>query len=249
MQTTVDLWFRGEEPLAALSGLPNLSPYPPRVVQLRGGRLLVVPLGGAHDVLSWAIVNGGRRQAFAVVWREVDLSELGPEVDAHALLRQALDDVDLPSAVGLLTGRDVRAFEDITIARDGVQARCVATVGLGNALAVGDPPSALPRAGTINVLCQVSRALSEEALVEASALASEARTAAMLDARRPSPLSDRLATGTGTDCIVVASPATGPRVAYAGKHTSIGSTLGAAVREAVGRGITRWIAEVGCRKP
>ena len=37
------------------------------------------------------------------------------------------------------------------------------------------------------------------------------------------------------------------RVIYAGKHTITGSVLGAAVRDAVARGIARWIAEVGCR--
>jgi adenosylcobinamide amidohydrolase len=224
---------------------------PARVVQLAGARLLIVSLGAAHDVLSWAIVNGGRRRASAVVWREVDPRELGPDRDPQALLRRALDDVELPAAVGLLTARDVRAFDDVTCAGHGLWARGVATVGLANALAAGDPPGRAPGAGTINILCQVSCAFTEEALVEACALASEARTAAMVDAHLPSPLSGRTATGTGTDCIVVASPATGPRAprSYAGKHTPIGALLGAAVREAVARGIARRLEEIRCARP
>lgn len=219
-------------------------------MQVSGARLLVVPLGQAHEVLSWAIVNGGRRRAEAVVWREVVPGELGPEVDAQRFLGRELAGAGLPDAVGLLTGRDVRTFDEVALARDGLRARCVATVGLGNALAAGDPPGPPPAAGTINVLCQVSRPLSEEALVEACALAAEARTAAMVDARLPSPLSGRTATGTGTDCIVVAAPITlGARVAYAGKHTAIGSLLGGAVREAVGRGIARCVEESRCATP
>ena len=65
-------------------------------------------------------------------------------------------------------------------------ARCVATVGLGNALCAGDPPVAGEPAGTINLLCHVSTPLSELALLEALALAAEARTLALLEARVPS---------------------------------------------------------------
>jgi adenosylcobinamide amidohydrolase len=215
----------------------------------------VVPLGAPHDVLSWAIVNGGRRVASEVVWREVVRGELGPEVDPTALLQRALAEANLPDAVGLLTARDVRTF-DTAEAGDaddaGLRARCVATVGLANALAAGDPPGPIPIAGTINICIQLSVPLSEEAMLESLALAAEARTAAVLEARIPSPLSGRPASGTGTDCIVVAAPVAPPsvqRLAYAGKHTRVGSIAGAAVRDAVSRGIARWLEEARCAKP
>src|SRR4051812_45663 len=152
----------------------------PNIVTLPSARLLVVPFGAPHDVLSWAIVGGGRRVATEVVWREVVRGELGPDVDPAALLRRALADVRLPDAVGLLTARDVRSF-DVAEAADphgpagaGVgdaqlRARCVATVGLANALAAGDPPGMPPavHAGTINVCASLSVPLTEEALLEA----------------------------------------------------------------------------------
>ena len=127
-------------------------------------------------------------------------------------------------------------------------ARAVATVGLGNALAAGDPPGPLGPGGalgTINVLVQLSHALDEAALAEALALATEARTAAVLDGRVPSrrAADGALATGTGTDCIVVAAPEAGEPLRWVGKHTLAGSLLGGAVREAVSRGVRRWIAE------
>lgn len=213
-----------------------------------------MPLGAPHDVLSWAIVNGGRRVASDVVWREVVRGELGPEVDPvalpAALLRRALAEAKLPDAVGLLTARDVRSFDTAEAVDAELHAWCVATVGLANALAAGDPPGAA-HPGTINLCVAVSVPLSEEALLEALALAAEARTAAMLEARLPSPLSGRPASGTGTDCIVVAAPVAAPsatRLAYAGKHTRVGSLLGAAVRDAVARGIARWLEEARCAK-
>jgi len=167
-----------------------------------------------------------------------------------ALLRRALAEAKLPDAVGLLTARDVRSFDTAEAGDAELHACCVATVGLANALAAGDPPgNAAP--GTINLCVRVSTPLSEEALLEALALAAEARTAAMLEARLPSPLSGRPASGTGTDCIVVAAPVAPPsaaRLAYAGKHTRVGSRLGAAVRDAVARGIARWLEEARCAK-
>jgi len=83
------------------------------------------------------------------------------------------------------------------------------------------------------------------ALAEALGVATEARTAAVLDGRVPSrrASSGSLATGTGTDCIVVAAPEAGPSLRWVGKHTLAGALLGGAVREAVARGVRRWIAE------
>ena len=214
-----------------------------RVVSVGPSRALLVSLGAPHDTLSWAIVNGGRRRADAVVWRQVQRFELGPDVDARAVMRDTLEHLGVPSAIGLLTARDVRRYEEARAARGDIWARCVATVGFGNALTVGDPPSP-PTTGTINLLCQVSTPLAEEALLEACALAAEARTAAVLEARVPSGVSGRPATGTGTDCIVVAAPiGTGDVTSFAGKHTACGSAVGAAVYEAVARAVGTWLEE------
>lgn len=225
-----------------------------RVIETAELRALRVDLGGPHDVVSWAIVNGGRTRAETVVWREVRLTELGPAVDAAALTRRTLAVLGTPGAIGLLTARDVRRYEVESATCDGVTATCVATVGLGNLLAVGDAPMGTAReaAGTINVLCRLSVGLTEEALLEASAMVAEARTAAVLAAALPSPVSGRPATGTGTDCLVVAAPVmtdARARGCYAGKHTAIGAALGSAVTGAVGRGVARWLKENRCPTP
>jgi adenosylcobinamide amidohydrolase len=120
----------------------------------------------------------------------------------------------------------------------------VATVGLGNVLRVGAAPTP-ETVGTINLVCQVSAPLSPLALIEALAIAVEARTAAVLDARIPTPPVGESATGTGTDCAVIAAPPGTPALPYAGKHTAVGSVIGAAVYAAVEKGIARWQRAAG----
>jgi adenosylcobinamide amidohydrolase len=208
-------------------------------------RVLVVRLGAPHAVLSWAIVNGGRRSASEVAWVEVKDDELCPPVDPEALLRARLARAGAPGAVGLLTSRALARHVVAERSAGGVGARCVATVGLGNALRAGDAPGPAARIGTINVLCQLSAPLTDEALVEALSLAAEARTLAVLEAGVASRRSGLPATGTGTDCIVVAAPERSGASAqrYAGKHTAVGHVVGAAVHEAVARGAAEWLAD------
>jgi adenosylcobinamide amidohydrolase len=194
---------------------------------------------------SWAIVNGGFTDAQAVGWIEVRDGELKPPVDARRVLRARLAQAGAVGAVGLLTSRDVTTFVDAASHDRDVRSRCIATVGLGNALRAGDPPGPAARIGTINLLCHIDVALTDEALLEAMSIATEARTASILDAGVPSLRSGLPATGTGTDCIVMATPLAGRREPYAGKHTRIGHVVAAAVAEAVRRGAAEWKAERG----
>ncbi len=203
------------------------------------GRWLVLDLGVQHATLSWAIVNGGRSRASEIVWRGVGKGDWD-SADPTGWFRGELQSRGFPDAVGLLTACDLARYEVETRSEGSLEVQCVTTLGMSNALSAGDPPGPLRSpAGTINTVCIVSRPLSEEAFVEAIALAAEARTAAVLEAQVPSRRSDRLATGTGTDCIVIAAPDAPAEERYAGKHTLLGALLGAAVREATGRALVR----------
>lgn len=211
----------------------------------RRGRWLIVEFADPQVVLSWAIVGGGRRRARTVVWYQVDERELRPPVDARRFLRRRLEEDGIGKAVGLLTSRSLDSYVDVRRTYGAWSARCIATVGLGNALRVGDPPGPAGRIGTVNLLCSFSGALSENALVEALAVAAEARTAAILQACMPSSVSGLPATGTGTDCIVVSAAGEGAAMEYAGKHTAVGHLIGASVTEVVRRGVDIWKAERG----
>lgn len=208
---------------------------------------LVAGFREPQAVLSWAVARPGFRVAREVAWLEVREAELPEGVDHEALLARRLAAAGLEDAVAMMTSRDVRRHRLASARSGGIAASCLATVGLRNAVRVGAPRAVPARPGTVNLLAAVSVSLSEAALVEAVSIAAEARTAAIIDAAWPT--AGGLATGTGTDCIVVAASAAGadrPRAeAFAGLHTRVGEALGAAVYEAVGRGAREWIAEHG----
>lgn len=227
-------------------GIETNSPETPATAGLtveHRDRWLLARFAEDHDVLSWAIIGGGARQTRTVAWYQVSKGDLPVHLDAQKFLRQRLQKISAPDAVGLLTERSLEAFVDVEKRYGEVSARCIATVGLSNALRVGEPPDPEHRAGTINLLCRVSAPLSEEGLVEAVAIAAEARALAVLESGVVSLSSALPATGTGTDCIVVAAPRSGEPAPYAGKHTALGHVIGAAVYEAMRQGVEKWRRE------
>lgn len=88
--------------------------------------------------------------------------------------------------------------------------------------------------GTINTLLFISRELTPGAMVRAVMTATEAKTAALQELAVNSRYSDRLATGTGTDQIGVASRLNaGTPLTGAGKHCALGELIGKTVHDAV----------------
>lgn len=206
------------------------------------GRWLEVDLGIPHQTVGWTLIGGGLRQAERVFWHSVSSTDLPPEVDAKQLFedrrRQQAGDIE---GVGFLTGCSLAEFVESRCEHGQLWARCIATVGLRNALRIGDPPSpGTVSPCTINILVQTSCPLSCCASLEALSLVAEARTLAVLEGQVPSGVGSSFATGTGTDCIVVASPlpsGSEPGDSFAGKHTAIGHLIGSCVYEAVTLGI------------
>lgn len=204
-------------------------------------RWMTVRFPAPYRCVSWAVVNGGMVSTDLVAWRFLEINEIQHCGDVRRWFRELLSSYGLENAVGLLTSRRLHQYVESSDA----ECHVIATVGLSNALAVGDPVVAEAAApvGTINILCAIATPLTAEASLEALAIAAEARTAAMLDAGVPSRVSGRAATGTGTDCIVIAHPEGEPAIEYSGKHTDCGQRIGFHVREAVSRGVAEWLAE------
>lgn len=208
----------------------------------RSGDWLTVNFPEAYASLSWAVL-GGAKAASSVVWLRVKNQDLHPGVDPAAYLRERIDSgLAVSDVVGLLTSANLDNYADVQKSCGEYEARCVATVGLSNAVRIGDAVEGAWHSGTINLLCFTSHPLTYEARLEAVSLAAEARTAAVLAANILSPASGLPSTGTGTDCIVIASPqfSGADGIKYAGKHTPLGSLIGGAVYEAVRLGVERW---------
>jgi|GEM_PF-2661753 len=211
-------------------------------VVLRAGSVAMIA-EGPHVCLSHAPYRGAMRAARSVVIHETRNDELSLDVDPIALLATRMAAID-PHGVGMLTSRRVAAAMVNASQADNVRAVALVTAGLSNALRVGDTPGPLAGWGTINIACHVDVPLSTPALIEALAIAVEARTSAVIDARVRSRRSAGHATGTGTDCIAILAPRHAQsRALYAGKHTAIGHVIGDAVLRATETAIANWQAE------
>ena len=126
--------------------------------------------------------------------------------------------------VGMLTAADVLGYssgED-----HGVEV--VATVGLGHPTQAAAPAEgrAVGLVGTINLLVLLPERLSDAALVNAVATATEAKVQAVRDLGHQ-------ATGTATDAVCVACPDDGVSHAFGGPRSVWGSRLARAVHAAV----------------
>lgn len=195
-------------------------------------------------VLSWAPYRGGEARAERIVWREVRNADLPDGFDAEAWLAAECQATERGDAVAMITSRSVACYELAQASVDGIRAACLATVGLSNAERVGHRRAASATVwGTVNLAIVVSRCLTAAARVEAMSVAAEARTAALMEAAQLELPTGR-ATGTGTDCIALASPVSRDTpAAYAGLHTALGEALGRVVFDAVAAGARRWREE------
>ncbi|MCX7567416.1 adenosylcobinamide amidohydrolase [Sulfitobacter sp. F26169L] len=203
---------------------------------------LVFDLGREMQVLSWAINRPGFAMANRIVWREVRNADLPVDLDVRDWFSQQLSTQNYTDAIAFITSRDVSCFTRHTAQVGEISAQCIATVGLSNAERIGHRVDRSTQDwGTINIAVRLNVPLSQTGLIEALSIATQARTAAVIDAAVM--LETGVATGTGTDCIAIAAPA-GPQD-YAGLHTDLGEAVGAAVYAAVKEGADSWKSSVG----
>jgi adenosylcobinamide amidohydrolase len=207
---------------------------------------LVASFAAPQRMASWSINRPGMVDARRVAWLEVRDADLPPELDPLALLRAQLDAANLADAVALMTSRDVRRHRMVEAHVEGVRAQALATLGLTNGVAFAADGSVearrpRPRVGTINLLLALSCRLADPALLEALSIAATARTAALL-------AEGGIVAATGTDCIVLACPSSGPGHGqpYAGLHTAAGKSLAQAAYRAVRAARQDWEAEFDC---
>jgi adenosylcobinamide amidohydrolase len=126
---------------------------------------------------------------------------------------------------------------------------CFCTVGVTNAVRAGEPVRSrqerrqdLNRAGTINIILVTNATLTVSALIGAVQVATESKTATLIKHKVPSAhIRAALATGTGTDAVVIASSLAGHhKLQYSGTHTEMGSMIGRLVGRCVERGLRRF---------
>jgi adenosylcobinamide amidohydrolase len=176
------------------------------------------PLGGGFGRREW-LINATVDREYARTDPDVHLTELA-----------AQRGLDGPGG-GMLTAFDVSN----AVTAEDEQVSAVATVGLGYPVlaAARDEAPAATGPGTINMVVWVPARLSDAALVNAVATATEAKVQALWEYGTH-------ATGTASDAVFVVCPADGPAEPYGGPRSSWGARVARAVHAAVLDGTDRW---------
>ncbi|TXS52176.1 adenosylcobinamide amidohydrolase [Streptomyces sp. t39] len=183
--------------------------------------------GRGMRMISSALLGGGTGEREWVLNAQVPpgYRRMDPAAHLAALARAA---GATGPGVGLMTAADVRARR--WAADEGVEALVTAGIGVRGWAAVPAPGEPGPqRAGTINIVVSVPVPLSDAALVNAVATATEAKVQALLETGAD-------ASGTPTDAVCVAAvrPVDGrPPEPFAGPRSVWGARVARAVHRAV----------------
>lgn len=132
---------------------------------------------------------------------------------------------------------------------DNISIFAVITAGAGvNAVRSGDPPcyhetypdNFTPIAGTINILLVIEANLPPEALARVSIIATEAKTAALQDLSIPSCFSNGIATGTGTDGLIIACHQKDSIIfTDTGNHSKLGHLISTIIKKGVTKSLIK----------
>jgi adenosylcobinamide hydrolase len=172
------------------------------------------PLGGGIGVRDW-IVNAQVPVGYGRMDLEAHLSSIAGGLGLSG------------AGVGMLTAASV--LDGVGASDDGVEA--LATVGLGEPEWAAAPPTdAVAAVGTINIVALVPVRLSDAALVNAVATATEAKVQALVEAGVDG-------SGTATDAVCIACAAEGPVEPFGGPRSTWGARLARAVHASVRAGL------------
>jgi len=196
-----------------------------------------------HQVMSSAVLNGGLVYADHLVNLKVPKCLAAPSSPQLTLAKYCEDAHWHGNNVGMMTAASMDSFRMAKESAQGIDIIVLVTSGLSNPRRVGDHAEHRIMAaesedvGTINIIMITSAILTGAAMVEALLIITEAKTAVLQDAGIKSAVSDKIATGTGTDSVAVVSGHGPDTVNYCGKHVLFGEILGRMVTDTVAASI------------
>jgi len=218
------------------------------------GHTLVISLGGRRRVLSSAPQGGGYRAASYILNHQVEAiprtNFRNPECLASPAryMRKLASRLGIYSGtVGLMTAVPITQLVTARVSSGRLWLECFATVGVTNAVRAGEWPlrsyyqNRRAEPGTINLILITNGNLSNAAMVTAVQVATETKTGVLHDHAVQSCTGKSVATGTGTDAVVIACRlrGQGPWHPYSGTHTVMGALVGRAVARCVSRGLAK----------
>lgn len=197
--------------------------------------------GPGYRMISTGVLGGGLGPREWVLNAQVPAGYARTDPAEH--LRDLARGLGLTGpGIGLLTAAHVPAL----VQREDQGAYAAATVGLRVPTWAAAPPGRLDPelAGTINIVVAVPVPLTDAALVNAVATATEAKVQAVLEA-------GFAGTGTATDAVCVAAPVGhdhgGPEEEFAGPRSVWGARIARAVHAAVLAGAAGYAAALNGR--
>ena len=213
---------------------------------------LVIDLGGRQRVLASAPQGGGFSQASYILNHHVEANAYSDKgfPDPARYLRKLASCLGISGGtVGLMTAVPMTQVVTTRVSMGRLWVECFATIGVTNAVRVGEWPdrqlrhkTRVMRPGTINLMLITNGHLSSAAMVTAVQVATEAKTGVLLGHPVLKSIEKPRATGTGTDAVVIAcrSRGQGTPLIYSGTHTVIGALMGRAVTRCVSHGLVKF---------
>jgi len=196
-----------------------------------------------HYVLSSAVFNGGACAASNILIMKVaDNFEGTKQIfeNPEDTLAEYSRKLQLSgTTVGFMTSASMDSFRLVSRSSQGVEITAMVTAGISNARCAGDRAEwrkfqiDTNPSGTINIIIITNATMSPAARVESVMLATEAKTFAMRELGVKSPVSGKIATGTGTDAIAVVNGLGSETIRFCGKHVLFGEMLASVVIDAI----------------
>lgn len=221
----------------------------------RSDDAVAIRFPGRRNVLSTSWMNGGYREDLEAVFNhQISLEACEVCHAGDGSVQQYLDDVarnlglDPETATGLITRAEMKNTIIVTESFRELTVTAIVTAGIEkNGGRAGDPASYYengdscePVGGTINTILLINADLPEYAITRAVMTATEAKAAALQQLMARSIYSTGIATGSGTDMIVIiADPGSSRHLSNAGKHSKLGELIGLTVMHATAAALER----------
>lgn len=211
---------------------------------------IVIKFAGKRNVLSTGILNGGYSENIKYIFNNDAKGPAGmgcqlkgnSYLEHMEILSKELG-LDPKFATGIGTAADM---ENVSIVEEKYEKLSVTAVVTGgietNGGRVGDKASYVEKdgkthfesKGTINIMVAIDGKLPPRTLTRALVTITEGKTAAIQELLEGSKYSSGLATGSGTDGVIVYSNLESENTYNdAGKHSKLGELIGRAVKKAV----------------
>lgn len=243
----------------------ELATFAGGVVLSRRQKALIARFTTPHLTLSTSAAGGALQRRIEYAINEQSCEAAGHMRDINyrdvvGYRRFVCEPLGLPPEKTVMMSTAANMHHAAIVRREFEQLEVAAVVTGGvatNAGRAGDPASVVEsaagfvrlgadgrrcEAGTINIMLFISRPLSAAALTRTVITATEAKSVALQELAINSRYSQGLATGTGTDQIIVAAPDPDDdscRLRWAGKHAKLGELIGSAVIAAVKEALSR----------